>query len=63
MDLFAVDVSALPERAVRRGDFATLVGGELDIDTVATQAGTISYELLTNFGPRYRRIWIENTPG
>ncbi len=63
MDLFAVDISALPERAVRRGDFVTLVGGELDIDTVAAQAGTISYELLTNFGQRYRRVWIENTSG
>src|SRR5262249_49680884 len=62
MDLFAIDISALPERAVRRGDFVTLIGGELDIDTVATQAGTISYEFLTNFGPRYHRSWIPNTP-
>lgn len=59
MDLFAVDITDLPAHSVRRGDFATLVGGELDVDTVASQAGTISYELLTKLGPRYRRIWTE----
>ncbi len=26
MDLFAVDVTELPEGKVRRGDFATLIG-------------------------------------
>jgi alanine racemase len=59
MDLFAVDVTDLPQSAVHRGDFATLIGNGLDADEVAAQAGTISYELLTNLGRRYHRIWTD----
>jgi alanine racemase len=59
MDLFTVDVSDLPQGAVSRGDFATLIGGELTADELATAAGTISYELFTNLGRRYRRVWTD----
>jgi alanine racemase len=55
MDLFAVDVTDIPESEVRRGDFATLIGDGLDIDEAARQAGTISYEVLTSLGRRYAR--------
>jgi alanine racemase len=55
MDLFAVDITDIPAGEVRRGDFATLIGDGLDVDEVAQQAGTISYELLTNLGRRYAR--------
>ena len=57
MDLLAVDVTDLPESAVRRGDLVTLIGGELDVDAVGAQAGTIGYEVLTSLGHRYHRIW------
>lgn len=57
MDLFAVDVSELPDGAVRRNDMVTLVGGELDLDAVGAQAGTIGYEVLTNLGRRYHRVY------
>ena len=57
MDLLAVDVTALPDHAARRGEWATLVGGDLDIDTLAGQCGTIGYELLCNFGRRFTRVW------
>ncbi len=57
MDLIAVDVTALPDNAARRGDWATLIGGELGIDAVAAQSGTIGYEVLSNLGRRYARVW------
>ena len=50
MDLLMLDVTDLPDGAVRRGEFATAIGGELGIDEVATAAGTIGYEILTRLG-------------
>jgi alanine racemase len=55
MDLMAIDVTEAPE--VRRGDFLTLIGDGLDLDAVATAAGTIAYELLTGLGHRYHRVY------
>jgi alanine racemase len=52
MDLLMVDITDLADGAVRRGDFATLIGGELSIDEVAAAAGTIGYEVLTRLGMR-----------
>ena len=52
MDLLMIDITDLPDGAVRRGNFATLIGGELDIDEVAAAAGTIGYEVLTRLGMR-----------
>jgi alanine racemase len=57
MDLMAVDVTGHTDGAVRRGAMATLIGGDLSLDEMAGQAGTISYELLTNLGRRWHRIW------
>ncbi len=57
MDLLAVDVTDLPPGAARRGDVATLIGGAIGIDDLATAAGTISYEILTNLGRRYHRLY------
>jgi alanine racemase len=57
MDLLTVDVTDLPDNAVRRGSLATLIGGELGLDVVAAQAGTIGYEVLSSLGRRYHRIW------
>ena len=57
MDLLAVDVTGLPENAARRGEWATLVGGSVDIDALAAQCGTIGYELMCGLGRRYARVW------
>jgi alanine racemase len=57
MDLLALDITDLPDGAVRRGDLATLIGGELSIDDVAAAAGTIGYEILTRLGPRCHLIY------
>ena len=57
MDLLTVDVTDLPDNAVRRGDLCLLIGAGLELDEVAAHAGTISYEVLTNLGRRYHRIY------
>ena len=57
MDLIAVDITDVDETAVKRGDFATLIGGDLTVDEVGRRAGTISYEILTDLGRRYARIY------
>ena len=57
MDLLAIDVTALPDGAARRGELATLIGGEISVDDVATAAGTIGYEVLTSLGRRYHRVY------
>lgn len=55
MDLTAIDVGALPEDAVRRGDWVELIGDGLGIDEVGRRAGTIGYEVLTSLGRRYNK--------
>jgi alanine racemase len=57
MDLMALDITAVTEGAARRGDFATLIGDGITIDEFATWSGTIGYEVLTNLGRRYHRVW------
>jgi len=57
MDLLAIDVTALPDQSVRRGDLITLIGGEIGVDDLAAAAGTIGYEILTSLGRRYNRIY------
>ncbi len=57
MDLMAFDITALPHDAVRRGDFATLIGNGITVDELASWSGTIGYEILTNLGRRHHRVW------
>jgi alanine racemase len=59
MDLLAVDVTDLPEGRARRGDLVTMIGGDIDVDQLATWSGTIGYEVLTSLGTRYHRIYKE----
>ena len=51
MDLTIVDVTDLPEDAVRAGDRAEFFGSTVDLDDFAARSGTIGYHLLTSFGP------------
>lgn len=57
MDLITLDVTALPEDDCRPGTPVSLIGGGIDIDDQAATGGTISYELLTQLGHRYHRIY------
>jgi alanine racemase len=57
MDITAVDVTDLAEGAVRRGDFATLIGEGMSVDDLAAGMGTVGYEVLTHLGRRYHRVY------
>jgi alanine racemase len=57
MDLMALDITAVTEGAARRGDFATLIGDGITVEEFAAWSGTIGYEVLTNLGRRYHRVW------
>jgi alanine racemase len=57
MDLLAIDITALPDHTVRRGDLVTLIGGDIGVDDLAAAAETIGYEVLTSLGGRYHRIY------
>lgn len=58
MDLSLFDVTDLPEKAVRAGDYIELFGRNVAIDDVARAGGTIGYELLTSLGHRYYRSYV-----
>jgi alanine racemase len=57
MDLMAIDVTDLQEGDARRGEYATLIGGDISVDDVAAFGGTIGYEVLTRLGRRYHRVY------
>jgi alanine racemase len=57
MDLMAVDVTDLPANAARRGHLVTLIGEGITVDELAHHFGTIGYEVMTNLGQRYARVY------
>lgn len=57
MDLITLDVSAVAEDDCRPGTAVSLLGGGIDLDDQAASAGTIGYELLTQLGSRYHRVY------
>lgn len=61
MDQMMVDVSALPEGAVRPGDEAILWGGTAgdSVETVAEKTGTICYEVLCGVSRRVPRVYVQ----
>ncbi len=56
MDLTIIDISEAGPLA--RGDSVEILGENVSIDELATQAGTIGYEILTDLGRRYERIYL-----
>ena len=55
MDSITLDVTAVPDGLLYPGAPVELLGPHQSIDDVATDAGTISYEILTQLGSRYQR--------
>ena len=55
MDLTTFDISALPENAIRAGDYIDMICQNNTVDDLAEEAGTIGYEILTSLGQRYAR--------
>jgi alanine racemase len=63
MDLIIVDVTDLPEEAVRAGDRVEFLGSMIGLDDFAARSGTIGYHVLTSLGPRYQRKYIHERGG
>lgn len=57
MDLITIDISNIAAK-VNIGDYIEIIGNNVTIDDLAQQASTISYEILTNLGSRFKRIYI-----
>ena len=55
MDMLCVDLRSQPQ--AKPGDVVVLWGEGLPAETVAQQAGTISYELFCNLSPRVQRVY------
>jgi alanine racemase len=58
MDLLTFDVTGLPPESVRPGGLVELIGPHQGVDALASEAGTIGYEILTSLGPRYARRYL-----
>jgi alanine racemase len=57
MDLLSIDVGAVPPDLARPGLTVDIIGPHQDVDTLARDAATIGYEVLTGLGPRFHRIY------
>lgn len=56
MDSMTLDVTEVPDPFLYPGAPVELLGPHQTIDAVAADAGTISYEILTQLGQRYHRV-------
>ncbi|MGB4101179.1 MAG: alanine racemase [Alphaproteobacteria bacterium] len=57
MDLIVIDVTDVPDEHRQPGTMVELIGAHQDVDALAMQADTISYEILTQLGSRYQRVY------
>ena len=55
MDFVVLDVTDAPPGVARRGEWAELLGDTIGVDSLASRAQTIGYEILTRLGIRYER--------
>ena len=60
MDLTTFDVTNVPAGQIGPGDDIELISPQHTIDELASEAGTIGYEILTSLGARYRRLYKED---
>lgn len=58
MDSITLDISALPPDSLRPGDWVELIGPNQSLDSIARDAQTISYEILTSLSLRYCRTYL-----
>ncbi len=57
MDLSIIDIS--DAGPLRRGDRVEILGPNISVDELASQAGTIGYEILTDLGRRFKRVYLD----
>ncbi len=58
MDLVTVDVTDIPSSAIFLGQYAEIIGDSCTTQQVAESSATIGYEILTQLGSRYNRIYL-----
>ena len=58
MDSITIDVTDVPDQHLYPGAPVELLGPHQTIDDVAADAGTISYEILTQLSRRYERAYV-----
>jgi alanine racemase len=59
MDSITLDITALPEGAIKLGSLVELVGPHQRLEDVARDCDTIPYEILTSLGHRYARVYVD----
>ena len=57
MDLAIFDITAVAPALARPGAFVDLLDADYGVDSLAADAGTIGYEVLTAIGRRYHRVY------
>ncbi|MFN9710475.1 MAG: alanine racemase, partial [Bacteroidota bacterium] len=57
MDMTMLDVTDIPN--VTEGDAVEIFGPQLSVSTLAKQADTIAYEILTGISQRVKRVYFE----
>lgn len=60
MDLITLDVSGIDERLLQPGAPVELLGPNCPVDEVATRAGSIPHEFLTNLSRRFELQYIDS---
>jgi alanine racemase len=60
MDTVTLDVTDIASERLQPGTAFALLDATHDINALAAQAGTNAYEILTNLGRRYQRVYLEN---
>lgn len=60
MDSLTLDASNLPDDLLHDGAFVEFIGSAQPIEVIAESADTIPYEILTGFGRRHERLYLEN---
>lgn len=63
MDSMTLDVTDVPGEHLYPGAPVELLGPHQAVDAVAADAGTISYEILTQLGHRYERVYLPAAAG
>lgn len=58
MDTSIFDVTDVPQRDIRAGDYLELFGHNMPISALAEAAGTIEYDVLAGLGLRYHRHYL-----
>ncbi|MBT5827629.1 MAG: alanine racemase [Alphaproteobacteria bacterium] len=58
MDMTIIDISNFNKNEIKIGDEVEIIGKNIDLSELAKQAGTISYEILTSFSGRFKKVYV-----